>query len=259
MQWYHECDLAWLKARQEFLTATDVKELLPLTKTGRKRAIGIENYLKVLAGKMHVLTERDCISTGAAARGHVLEPYAIDLFDHRCGFSPLYHWDDLVISRPGQPSGGLAFSPDAMDCPMPLASGAVIEADRFPDDIRIGEVKAYSPERHMIAGYTPKEELEERWQIATAMAVCEKIKVAYLLFYNPSMANQLYIVEYDRNDLVSEIDVVLGIEQDWLAWLGTIDPLGSSGGRFVVVAATDNEEKIIEAIEAANRLNPGGA
>jgi hypothetical protein len=259
MQWYHECDLAWLKARQEFLTATDVKELLPFTKTGRKRAVDNENYLKILAGKMRKLTENDCISTGAAARGHMLEPYAIGLFNDSVSFHHLHHWDDLVISRPGQPSGGLAFSPDAMDCPMPLASGAVIEADCFTDDIRIGEVKAYSPERHMIAGYTPKEELEERWQIATAMAVCEKIKVAYLLFYNPSMANQLYVVEYDRNDLASEIDTVLGIEQDWLAWLDIVDPLGSSGIGLVVVASPDNEEKIMETIEATNRLNPGGA
>ena len=119
----------------------------------------------------------------------------------------------------------------------------------------IGEVKSYSPERHMIAGYTPKDELEERWQIATAMAVCESIEEAYLLFYNPSMRNQLYIVDYDRADLADEIETVLEVEKKWLAWIAN---LGKLDKHYLVTGRVDEEEDIIRGIMKREELNPEG-
>lgn len=254
-KWFHKCDLDWLKARQKYLTATDVKDLLPFTKTGRKRTITDEHYLKVFAGKMVNLTEDDCVSTGAAARGHILEPYAIDRYN-KVDFGKnayLWHWDDVVITRPNADPFSLAFSPDAMS----------YEPSSFPkenvvaiDDIEvIGEVKSYSPERHMVAGYTPKDELEERWQIATAMAVCESIEEAYLLFYNPSMRNQLYIVDYDRADLADEIEAVLEVEKNWLAWIAN---LGKLDKHYLVSGKIDEEEDIIRGIMKREELNPEG-
>lgn len=251
-KWYHKCDLGWLKTRQKHLTATDVKELLPFTKTGRKKTITDETYLKVWSSKMVNLTEDDCVSTGAAARGHILEPYAIDRFNEANVFGnlQLYHWDDIIVTRPEPDPFSLAFSPDAMEL-IPPNQGSI--AWVIPSTIV--EVKSYYPERHTIAGYTPKENLEERWQIATAMAVCESIEEAYLLFYNPSMKNQLYIVNYDRADLEAEIDIVLDIERDWLDW---IKNRGNLDHHYIVAGKLNAEEEIIRSIMRREELNPEG-
>lgn len=249
-KWFHKCGLDWLRTRQKHLTATDVKELLPFTKTGRKKTITDETYLKVWSSKMVNLTEDDCVSTGAAARGHILEPYAIDRFNEANVFGnlELYHWDDVLVTRPNPDPFSLAFSPDAMN---------IKQSERISiADIKaIGEVKSYYPERHTIAGYTQKEDLEERWQIATAMAVCESIEEAYLLFYNPSMKNQLYIVDYDRADLEAEIAIVLAIEKDWLSW---IKNHGNLDHHYVVPGKLDAEEMIIRSIMKREELNPEG-
>lgn len=254
-KWFHKCDLGWLKARQNYLTATDVKDLLPFTKTGRKRTITDEHYLKVLAGKMVNLTADDCMSIGAAARGHILEPYAIDRYNEEdIGSNTwLYHWDDVVITQKNADLYSLAFSPDA--CNVKPGLKWQVEIPEGKDLTVIGEVKSYSPERHMIAGYTPKGELEERWQIATAMAVCESIENAYLLFYNPSMRNQLYIVDYNRADLADEIEAVLEVEKKWLAWIAN---LGKLDKHYLVTGRVDEEEDIIREIMKREELNPEG-
>ena len=263
-KWFHRCDLGWMKARQKYLTATDVKELLPFTKTGRKKTITDEHYLKVLAGKMVNLTEDDCTSTGAAARGHILEPYAIRKFNFDPPDVHLHHWDDVVVTRRFAQPFSLAFSPDALDKPSDSSlwlkddDGShlkVIEMDGPFGPKVLGEVKSYGPERHMVAGYTPKDELEERWQIATAMAVCTSIENAYLLFYNPSMRNQLYIVDYDRADLADEIEAVLEVEGKWLAWVAN---LGALDKHRLVSGGIDDEEVIIQQIIKREELNPEG-
>lgn len=253
-KWFHKCDLDWLKARQKYLTATDVKDLLPFTKTGRKRTIDDADYLKVFARKMVNITEDDCVSTGAAARGHILEPYAIDRYnEENLGSNTwLYHWDNMVITRINPDPFSLAFSPDAMDYKQGDYGIPAIAIDGIKV---VGEVKSYSPERHMIAGYTPKDELEERWQIATAMAVCDSIEEACLLFYNPSMRNQLYIVDYDQVDLADEIDAVLEVEKNWLAWIAN---LGKLDKHYLVTGKVDEEEDIIRVIMKREELNPEG-
>jgi len=255
-KWFHKCDLDWLRERQKYLTATDVKELLPFTRTGRKRTITDEHYLKILASKMVYLTESDCVSTGSAARGHILEPYAIDRYNKEDYGSNtwLYHWDDIVVTRINPNRFSLAFSPDAMsyECSNSYLGKKSIAIDGVK---AIGEVKSYSPERHMIAGYTHKDDLEERWQIATAMAVCESIEEAYLLFYNPSMRNQLYIVDYDRVDLADEIEAVLEVEKNWLAWLSNFSKLDK---HYLVCGTGGEEEAIIHNIMKREELNPEG-
>ena len=257
MKWFHKCDLDWLKARQRCLTATDVKELLPVTKTGRKRFIGDEQYLKVLSRKLVNLTEEDCLSTGAAARGHILEPYAIDRYNEEDfgGNEWLDHWDNVVISKDRDVWGGLAFSPDAMNVDqLSTTIKHWLSSDEWLEDLTaIGEVKSYAAEKHLTCGHTQKDELEERWQIATAMAVCPQIQIAYLLFYNPSMIEQLYIVDYDRADLVDEIAIVEQIEQDWLAWLKNFDNLDK---HYTVDGDPGEEKKIIATIMKKEELNP---
>jgi len=255
MQWKHKCSLEWMKARQQCLTASDVIGLLPVTKTGRKRTINDESYLKVLANKLVTLTKEDCISHGAAARGHILEPYAIDLFNEQYANIPLYHWDDIVVVRSEHEFFDLAFSPDAMSWSMDAYDGLKPGDTLVADPVAIGEVKCYGAEHHMVCGYTNKKDLEERWQVATAMAVCNNIVEASIIFYNPSMRNQMYIAEYERDDLEDEIEMILEVERNWKEWFagfGTLD-------RNYLVSGTGlAEQDIIREIMKKEELNPEG-
>ena len=262
-KWFHKCDLEWLKARQVCLTATDVKELLPFTKTGRKRTIDDETYLKVLSRKMAYISDDDCISTGSAARGHILEPYAIKAFNDS-GVYPatLYHWDDVVITRDMHQYLGLAFSPDALgfeqvnyerNYAFPVISPNQITDNKIKV---IGEVKSYYPEKHLTSGYTPHGKHEERWQLATAMAVCDDIDEAYLIFYNPSLVLQLFVFVYTRADLQSEIETVLEVEDNWLMWFDNMYPTLPTS--FIGTGAIDEEQRIIKEIVKKEELNPEG-
>lgn len=252
-KWFHKCDKEWMVARQHCLTATDVKELLPVTKTGRKRVVGDEQYLKVLSRKLVNITDDDCVSTGAAARGHILEPYAIDLFNSlRQPDGRLVHWDDIVVVRPNHGAFGLGFSPDAVNIEPPLVTQMMSATDEL---VAIGEIKSYSAENHLRCGFTPKERLEERWQIATAMAVCQSIERAHLMFYNPSMEKEMYVVEYARKDLEDEIGMVRETELDWLKW---IDSIGDLDEHFVILGNRLDEEAIVERIVKSEALAPEG-
>lgn len=256
-KWFHKCDLDWLKARQQCLTATDVKDLLPVTKTGRKRNIDDDSYLKVLSRKLVNLTDDDCLSNGAAARGHILEPFAIDRYNNEGIGVWLNHFDDVVITKRNHIYGGLAFSPDAcntaMDYEVRRLNKRIFEDDGLISCI--GEIKSYSAERHLACAYTPKEELDERWQIATAMAVCDNIDTAYLLLYNPSMEQQLYVVDYDRSDLADEIATIEQVEQDWLAWLDTFKMLDHA---HCLTGNPNAEQAIVDEIMRREELNPEG-
>lgn len=257
-KWFHKCSLAWLQARQGCLTATDVKDLLPVTRTGRKRTIGDEDYLKVLARKQVTITEGDCISAGAAARGHILEPYAIDTFNQtQYDSSKLLHWDDVVVTKKNHSYMGLAFSPDSTNFPMDYevrrSNQVVFEPSGFT---KIGEVKSYSPEKHLVCGYTDKMDLEERWQLATAMAVAPDIETAFLIFYNPSVRAQLFVHEYSRMDLLSEIDQVLDVEDKWLTWIDNVYPMLDNA--LVYSGSGMYEQAIIAEIMKREELNPEG-
>lgn len=212
MNWEHACSLDWLRERQGHLTASDVRSLLPVTRTGRRREVGRDEYMRVLASKLVALGSEDCMSYGAAARGHILEPYAIDALNEMLvamqgGKSEmLYWWDDKLVCDGDR---SLAFSPDAMDVPMGT------DFDLAPPTA-IAEVKCYSDERHVVTAYTPKERMEERWQIATAMAVCDDIDHAWLVLFDPRMLSQrTHVIRFDRSDLYGEIDMILEVECAW--------------------------------------------
>ena len=233
-KWKHKTDLGWMMARQECLTATDIKDLLPVTKTGRKRTVTDDAYIGVLAHKLCVLTEDDCMSYGLAARGHILEPYAVDLYNTLAmgKEDKLHHWDDATIVRKPFIKYSLGFSPDALDIPQPPnVGGYLLSIDNVK---HIGEVKSYSSSKHLVCANTPKDDLEERWQVATAMAVCPSIEQADLLFYNPSMPkDMMYVVEYSRSDLVDEIDTVLEVEDNWLTFLDNYTALPTASTRVI--------------------------
>lgn len=210
MKWEHKCDINWLRQRQRYLTASDIKSLLPVTKTGRKREVTDADYLKVMASKMVTLTDEDCMSYGAAARGHILEPYAIEALNtvlremQGPEAEQFCWWDDLLVARHGR---AIAFSPDAMDVPM---------GDPTLVPHAIAEVKSYDAARHLLTAYTPKDQIEERWQIATSMALLDSIDHAYLVLFNPKMKyRKTFVIRFDRDELNDEIDMILQIERNW--------------------------------------------
>lgn len=249
MEWKHKCSLAWMKERQKFLTASDVKALLPYTATGRAKKITEEDYLKVYAKKAVQLTEADCISRGAAARGHILEPFAIEEYNanRKSSMPGLVHWDDIVIAK--GPQYHLAYSPDALD----------VRINEGKKPMWLGEVKCYSPERHLSVARMDKMKCEERWQVATAMAVSPTIRTASLILFNPDMkakSNRLFVKSWVRCELEDEIEAIEDVERKWLDFIDEID-----SGKFlmlndIVPKHVRNAEEIESLIEEDHRFDP---
>lgn len=208
MDWYHKADLEWMRARQLFVTASDVKKMMPVTPAGNKRSKDLveKAMADVWASKLKTLNDDDAVSYGAAARGHAMEPFAIDEFnDHHVAH--LHHWDDALVARTDVM---LAFSPDAMEIEQPQWMNGVIESTWVPISMNnIGEVKSYSVENHYRCGLVPKLKLEERWQIAVAMAVLAQVQLAYLILYNPACRHPMFVREYVPSELSREIEIVL--------------------------------------------------
>lgn len=249
MKWEHKCDLDWLRKRQRFLTASDIKKLLPVTATGRPKIVSDLDRIKIMSNKMVTLTEEDCMSYGAAARGHILEPYAIDalnqmLFAITGKDEEFFWWDDEIVSLPGR---AIAFSPDAMNVPM--------GSDESPT--AIAEVKSYGTEKFLATAYMPKDRIEERWQIATAMALLDSIERGHLVLFNPKMKHcKTFVIEFDRLELEHEIEITLSVEEDWKKFVesGPLHKRPPSGA--ICSSIGKSEIEIMKEIETRQRLNP---
>ena len=251
MEWTHKCDLDWLKERQQFITASDIKKLLPVTATGRKRDVSDLDRLKVMSSKMVTLTEDDCWSYGAAARGHLLEPYAVDslnkMLEKKGETERFYWWDDKLVTLPDRK---LAFSPDAMNVPM-------TDDDVIEYVSAIAEIKSYSAEKHLTLAYMPKDRIEERWQIASAMALLDNIDHAYLVLFNPKMKRRkTFVIRFDRDELSEEIKVIREVEEEWENFLltGPLTTRPSNGMIWSTCGGT--EENIMREVSRKQKLNP---
>ena len=246
MDWKHKVSISWMRDRQEHITASEIRSLIPLTASGNPRKVTEMDYLKVYSKKVAQITEADCWSYGAAARGHILEPYAVRAFnDIDEGLPTLHHWDDVLIGNGRE--HGLSYSPDALDVEMGSAGDPKV----------LGEVKSYGTERHLVTAQTPKEKLEERWQVATAMAVSPTIEEAYLILFNPDIkipAGQVYVFRFDRADLAGEIETVLEVEQKWLDYVEK-GPLASPKVMWQGESACSTED-IRKVVSLKQRLNP---
>lgn len=253
MNWSYRVKKEWMVARQCYLTATDIKDLVPVTKTGRPRKISEEDYFKVLSRKHKIITEDDLVSTGWAARGHIMEPVAIDEFNRLTpGTDLLFHWDDKLINN-----GWLSYSPDALN--IPCAANDNVDIATFAvDPVILGEVKCYGPEKHNTLGHTHPSELEERWQIATAMVVSSTIEKAYLILFNPSYPDSMFVHEYTRDDLSDEIEVIKKIHDPWQEFLNN----WNSGGfydatySYTIGDISITEDRIYEMWNTRRELNP---
>ena len=112
MDWYHEVSENWLRARKTVITATEIKGLVATYKRMSKKdkeAGVVSPAFAALWGDKSSTYPIDVSSYGPAARGHIMEPYAIDEFN-RANEVHFHHWDDCIIAN-----GLVGFSPDAMD------------------------------------------------------------------------------------------------------------------------------------------------
>lgn len=249
MKWEHTCSLDWLKARQHYLCASDIKRLLPFTKTGKARKVTDEDRLAVYADKIKILTAEDCISYGVAARGHVLEPFAIDSANkYLLPGDKLFHWDDIVIPSKFLP---IAYSPDALNVP----SDGIPTICTNHDGHTIGEVKCYGADRHLKTIATDMMEREERWQIATAMAADVNIDRAFLILFNPEIGEMnLHVSFYSRGSLMKEIQVVDKVADQWNQFIHSSflsDLINDSHDDVVSI------DEIVDSLNKRSSLNPG--
>lgn len=169
--------------------------------------------MKVLARKKQFISLDDTLSTGWAARGHIMEPYAIQEFNKvKPGLIPhIHHWDDKLIQN-----DWLGYSPDGLD--YTEVPGVFCSYTDVRPTV-LAEVKCYAADNHYSKGNANKFALEERWQIATAMAVSPSIEEAYLIFFNPSCKDPMFVQQYSREQLKEEIKTIGEVEEPWREFL----------------------------------------
>jgi len=212
--WKHEVSIDWLKARQDVITASEIIKMLPEYKRHLKKPGDPSPGFIALAYEKLSKREPDPMSTGAAARGHIMEPYAVEEWNIWWTGKQIHHWDDILIKR-----NGLGFSPDGMDIPQQSSMGVVvdwseknkclaIQNDTYAPPKYILEVKCYEPKQHAKAILTDPREADERWQVAVAFMVLPSLEEAYVMWYCPDSPVPMAYTSYTRHDLESEIKTI---------------------------------------------------
>lgn len=221
--WHHEVDPLWLEARRHALTATDIVNLLP----EYKRWVKAKDPDALPPGFSALWCQKatdgfdDPSSYNAAARGHIMEPYAIADWNDQA-MPQFEHWDDCIIIR-----NGVGFSPDAMTVPQYQVFPALgVSKDgtklyrsdgsfEMQSPAMIMEVKCYEPHNHMKA-LCVKDKLEHKevMQIATAFYVLPKLQEAKILWYCPNAPFPMHVETYSRDELeelLSTIDSIVSL------------------------------------------------
>lgn len=239
--WSHNVGKLWLAARREHLTASEVKNLITdykRIKSGKIKLFNALQFAKVYGSKMNC--EIDTSSFGPMARGHIMEPYAVQEYN-RINHTDYFPWDDKLIAR-----GRIAFSPDAMDIPqLPGTKMIVNKDDGLVDkngDVNPGprailEIKSYEAgtafqRLSMIGSDDP---IEERWQVAMAMAVCHTIEIGTVMFYLPQCGLE-FSKAYEREELIEEIETVMEIAEMWNEYVEYMDCLMLSETKDTVIS-----------------------
>jgi hypothetical protein len=208
MKWDHKASTDWLKARQSVLTATDIESLVPAYKKYLKA--GGSEIPPAFAGLWAEKTyegELNPYSTGAAARGHIMEEYAIESYNRQPEKYHCQHynyWDDALIY-----ANGVGFSPDGLDVCQSIGSPMLPVSEVNPR--YLVEVKSYSPGVHMQTYLKYPVDLKERLQVAPAFHVCPTLEEACVLFYCPDARISMFTRYYDRVELEEELELVAGI------------------------------------------------
>ena len=226
MRWQHNVSAKWLKERKECLMSTDIVALLPAYKRAKKAKWTQGKIIPEFAAlwyEKHSDIEPDTMSYNAAARGHFMEPYAIEEYRKLTGKNML-HWDNMLINL-----GVVGFSPDGM--PVGIYKGVVdtkfgrehmVSANKvrypsivFEDVKELVEIKCYEPKHHLKTILADPADRIERFQIATAMYVLPDVESVDLFLYCPSTPKPIYMFNYNRNELRKEIAIVDEIGGMW--------------------------------------------
>jgi len=222
-RWYHEVSAEWLKARQTVLTATDITGL----QAEYKRYLKAGSPDKLMPGfaamwcQKHSDTYLDTGSVEAAARGHAMEPWAVDSWNKQAT-PTFHHWDDCIICI-----DGLGFSPDAMTIPqftydakLNVTSDGkfLVDSNGMKCDCpnEIMEIKCYEPAQHMKAIIEDRMEHKELMQIAMSFAVLSNLEIARLTWFCPGAPISMFTEKYTRDDLHDQIHWVLEIAEFYL-------------------------------------------
>ena len=211
--WYHEVSAEWLKERKLYLTATEIAGLVPEYKRTLKADPGtISPGFAALWAEKTADTEVDVTSYGPAARGHWMEQFAIESWNLQRDLK-FFHWDDCIIAK-----GAVGFSPDAMTVPQSLpgvALASMSDGLHGVDGIieqpkAILEVKSFDPSHHMkcVVASPAEQESKLLMQLATAFYVLDELEKAILVFYCPNAVISMKAIEYTREDLAAEIELV---------------------------------------------------
>lgn len=234
--WRHHSSEEWMEARHGLLTASAITTSRGggLVAANKKYVPGKLNkdFVKLWM-KVNSDGYDECDSTGWAARGHIMEPYAISEFnmmvkEHGYEIPVMSHWDDTVIV-----SGPCGFSPDGLDIEQtgkylsPRIDVVDMPKNRQPH--RMIEIKSYTPEQHAakyVEGMHP-----ERWQMAFGMFVMPTIKEGYLVFYCPGSPIPLHFTIYTREKLEKELDTIREIVSRYLWTDGQMTKDAESAGQ----------------------------
>lgn len=212
----------WMEERRSVLTATELASCVAawkrITMAQKKGEDPFVPFVQLWAKKRST-SEQDTWSKGPAARGHILEPYAIDDWNRHSGDETFWHWDDTIIK-----SNGLGWSPDGLDVPQETARPCVRRiGDRLCDDDHrfehrlpksLIEIKSYEANKHAKCMMTDKAKLDERWQVACGMWVLPSIEHAVLLFYSID-TDLSFHVDYTRDELEAELEQIDDMVDLW--------------------------------------------
>lgn len=247
MDWRHEVSPSWMLERRDVLTATELSSCIAAWKRITKAQKECEALFPAFAqlwAKKQSTSEPDTWSKGPAARGHILEPYAIEDWNKQSKDEKFYHWDDTIIKRKG-----LGWSPDGLNVPQETGRPVVVEIDgrlcdqdhafNSPLPTSLIEIKSYEPSKHMKCMMLTPDKLDERWQIACGMWVLPSIENAVILFYSIDTDLSFY-VRYDRSNLSEEL---VQIEEMVGLWNKTVAKLNEMPHRFT---RSVTEEQVYE-------------
>lgn len=233
-EWKHDVSADWLITRRYFLCASDIRNLLAdykRIKEGKIELMQAQQFAKVYGSKQ--VTEVDTSSYGPMARGHIMEPYAVDEYNTWRG-TDFHWWDDKIITN-----FSLGFSPDALDIPpvpgvqaiMRETDGKLATAAGMVDaPTAMLEIKSYEAGNHYQRkmAFAAGQPLEERWQIACGMAVCNTIEEGTVLFYAPQ-CDDMFEVTYLKDHLEKEIETIREIDGMWNEFCNKADRIKSQG------------------------------
>ncbi len=188
MFWRYNVAKEWLEARRGYLTASEVASWFSKSLNPKKETIqkNIERAVFRNLSKFPVDTGSP---SSDAARGHCLEPYAIQEFNTAMGFDfTLY--DNIFLH---EEDGLYGYSPDALSSDKPEEAKSLLE------------VKCYGPEEHMNAVLGDVDKRKERWQVAVGMRVLPNVDNGYVIWYSPNACVPIRITVYTRLDLKEEL------------------------------------------------------